>query len=95
MTSRPAPPTEVAPTLITDPHGLARLISERRSELGLSQSDLDDAAGWPDGYTAKLEGGYRCFGQMSLAVGLQTRGVGMGVRPVADVTVRVMVPLHE
>jgi len=38
-----------------DYEGLVRAIRERRSALGLSQLALDDLAGLPSGYTAKIE----------------------------------------
>ncbi len=92
MSMRPSPETQIAPAIVTDLYGLGRLLAERRRELGLSQIDLDTATGWPDGYTGKIEAGWRSFGQMSLPLALGALGVSLEVRLVVNSDARVMEP---
>ena len=47
------------PVLIERGDCLAAHMRDNRERRGLSQPDVDDAAGFPDGYTAKLEAPHR------------------------------------
>jgi len=72
-----------------DYEGLVRAIRERRSALGLSQLALDDLAGLPSGYTAKIEAmltnpqaaNARAIGRESLPLLLGALGLQMGLMP--------------
>ncbi|MCM5558494.1 hypothetical protein [Pleomorphomonas sp. JP5] len=55
---------------------LAELVAERKRQ-GLSQIDMDTVAFIADGYTAKLEAGYKCFGPISLAAVLGALNVAL------------------
>jgi hypothetical protein len=52
--------------LIEDPRQLAQAIDARRKELGIIHRDLDELAGWADGYSSKLACGMKTLGGMSL-----------------------------
>jgi hypothetical protein len=64
---------------------LVEAMKTRRHELDLSQIDVDLIAGFQDGYTAKLEVGYkeggRGVGAMSLAVWLDSIGARLLLVP--------------
>mgnify|MGYP001101455142 CR=1 FL=1 len=72
-----------------DYEGLVRAIRERRSALGLSQLALDDLAGLPSGYTAKIEAmltnpgakNARAIGRESLPLLLGALGIELAVVP--------------
>jgi hypothetical protein len=55
---------------------LAEIVAERKRQ-GLSQIDMDGAAFIADGYTAKLEVGYKHFGPISLAAVLGALNVAL------------------
>lgn len=55
---------------------LAELVAERKRQ-GMSQLDMDAEAFIADGYTAKLEAGYKCFGPISLAAVLGALNVAL------------------
>lgn len=64
---------------------LVEALKTYRHEQGLSQMELDNIAGFQDGYTAKLEVGYkeggRGVGAMSLPTWLDSLGVRLLVVP--------------
>lgn len=66
------------------PQEIANLCNARRIELGISQTDLDHAAGWAGGYSSKLfaHDYKKNFGVMSLQVMLEALGLKLAV--VAD-----------
>ncbi len=91
---RPSPDTAIGVVVVTEMAELTRLLAMRRYELGLSQTDFDAAAGWADGYAAKVEAGYRTYGKNSLPIALQALGVRLEVRLRPDPTLKVVEPLH-
>lgn len=91
---RPSPETAIGAVVVREMDDLTRLLAMRRYELGLSQTDFDTAAGWADGYAAKVEAGYRTYGKTSLPIALQALGVRLEVHLVPDPTLKVVEPLH-
>lgn len=91
---RPSPETAIGAVVVREMDDLTRLLAMRRYELGLSQTDFDTAAGWADGYSAKVEAGYRTYGKASLPIALQALGVRLEVRLVPDPAIKVVEPLH-
>lgn len=53
----------VKPVIISDEGVLVGLLRGRRQALGISQGELDDRLGWPDGYSAKAEAPERKYGR--------------------------------
>jgi hypothetical protein len=68
--------------LIEDPRQLAQAIDARRKELGIIHRDLDELAGWADGYSSKLACGMKTLGGMSLPTVLKALGLRLAL--VAD-----------
>lgn len=60
---------------------LAHTLQRRRVQLGLSQMDIDAAAGWADGYTAKLESEARIPRMPTLQLWAQAVGLEICTRP--------------
>lgn len=55
---------------------IAEIVAERKRQ-GLTQIDMDTVAFIADGYTAKLEAGYKCLGPISLAAVLGALNVAL------------------
>ena len=55
---------------------IAEIVAERKRQ-GLTQIDMDAVAFIADGYTAKLEAGYKHFGPISLAAVLGALNVAL------------------
>lgn len=51
------------PVIFRDEDALVGLLRGRRQTLGVSQQELDDRIGCPDGYIAKLEAPHRTYGR--------------------------------
>lgn len=71
---------------VSDYASLVRALTARRKALGMTQLDLDERAGFQDGYAGKLEIGYRpggrTVGAVSLPLWLEALGVRLAVVPV-------------
>ena len=63
----------------TSLEGLTSILTERRRELGLSQLLVDDIAGLPSGYTAKVECRIKGLGKLSLPCLLGALGLELAV----------------
>ena len=92
---RPSPPTLIEPVRLTCHSEITQLLARRRYEVGFTQLDLDDAAGWADGLCAKAEAGYRSYGVGTLPLALQALGVVLEVRLIPNPDWRIAVPLLE
>lgn len=68
-------------TVIQSYDELRQAVASRRKALGLTQLDLDQITGLPDGYQGKIECGVRSFGPLSLGLVLQAMGVELVLRP--------------
>lgn len=53
----------IRPVVVESDDQLVGLLRGRRTALGLFQPDVDDRAGFPEGYTAKLEAPHRGYGK--------------------------------
>jgi hypothetical protein len=70
---------------VSDYQGLVGLLRRRRVELGLSQLEIDDIAGFQSGYCSKLEQPSRDYGRQArwptLEWWLGALGVGLALVP--------------
>lgn len=68
--------------------GFVQALVDRRHDLGWSQLELDERAGFQSGYTAKLEAWRgpqgRVAGSVTMPLWLQALGVGIVVVPLLD-----------
>lgn len=76
--------------IVGDYSALIDVMRKRRVELGLTCIELDAKAGFPEGYTSKLEnyrqaGPGRAFGPVSLPLWLGALDLKMVIVPEADV----------
>ncbi len=82
--------------VVRDYDGLRAAVATRRKELGLTQLDLDDAAGLQTGYASKLEAGIKNYGPMSLTSTLDALGLELAViRRKPHQTTLARLPSHE
>lgn len=65
---------------------ICRAIAQRRTELRITQLELDDLAGLPDGYTSKVEG-MRVY-PVGLALTLYLQALGLVLVPMAAKHIR-------
>lgn len=79
------------PVIFSDEDALVGLLRGRRMALGISQQELDDRIGCPDGYLAKLEAPHRSYGRraawgitQTLTWWLESLGLALVVMSKAD-----------
>jgi len=76
--------------IVGDYDTLIEVMRERRKTLGITCIELDAKAGFPEGYTSKLEnytraGPGRSFGPVSMPLWLGALGLKMVIVPEADI----------
>lgn len=75
--------------------GFVKAMVARRKQLGWSMGDLDDRAGFPDGYTQKLENWQsehgRVAGHTAMTLWLQALGISFVPVPTEDGSIREQV----
>jgi len=95
---RPSPETTIPAVRVVrgeDPMAtIVGLLQERRYEIGLTQLDLEHAAGLSDGHIAKIQAGYRQPRGYTLALLMGALGVDLEVRLVVHDGERVSDPLR-
>ena len=68
-------------TAVKEYRDLRRALNRRRRDLGMSMSELDAVSGLPDGYAAKLLGGMRHIGELSMPCILGALKLELIVKP--------------
>lgn len=78
------------PIVVSDYKALIAAMRQRRTDLGMTCIEVDSKAGFPEGYTSKLEnytraGPGRSFGPVSLPLWLGALGLKIVVVPDSEV----------